>query len=232
MRKSYIAITFIMFLFFEMIPMMIPGVACAEYEPAGHRWTIGFENGVTLRRFLGKNWEVYLGGGPDDFKSEAESTSYRYPGDDSPELYSFYEETHKTESGFVHLGVGRQLIRENRFWLTAIVDFSYNWENHQTSNKRKYIWSDDIRVGETVGHRMVSTFSLGLRPAYDITSRIVVTAEFGFYFRTTTRTTDYRDDSFDGSQWTVNTERYANNSDSAGVYGIDRIYSLGLMFRF
>ena len=219
-------------LFFLLTITIMPAISLAEYEPAGHRWTIGYEGGITLRRFLGSKWEIYMGGGPDDFKSNRDDVSYRYPHEDGPTDSEKNYNSHKSESGFVNIGLGRKLVQENRFWLTAFINLSYNWDNYQDTNERDYDNSDRFRQTESVGHRMYTALSLGLRPSYDITSRIVLMADFKIYYQNLTWTEDYREDDFNGEEWEIYKYRRSGNSDNVRVTGINSISSIGFMFRF
>lgn len=223
MRRCFLSILFLL--------ILTPGLAIAEYEPPEHRWTIGYEDGITLRRFLGENWEVYLGGGPNDQIYEYESTIFQYPDDDIPTHYSDYEDINKSESGFVHLGVGRRLLSEKRFWLTAFINVNYNWNNYQTKYKRDYIESGEYRMQERVGHAMSTTVSLGLRPAFDITSRITLVVDFGIYFRHSTETWDETSQYYNNN-WSMETERVTKTNDTVRMFGYRDIESIGLLFRF
>ncbi len=229
MLKFFSAIFFLMI----VLTTLVPDMAHAEFEVPEHRWTLGYESGITLRRFLGENWEIYLGGGPDDSKSESDEFSTQNQGNEPPVPHSHRVEDNKTESGYIHIGVGRQVLREDRFWLTAFLGLHYRWENFQYKSQRTTFSTDRIQLQETIGHRMATTVSLGLRPAYDISSRVFLLVRFGIHFRSSTETKDTVSENFNGSQWTTESRRYSPKGDSVGLFGYSRLYSsIGFVFRF
>jgi hypothetical protein len=76
---------------------------------------------------------------------------------------------------------------------------------------------------------MVTTASLGIRPTFDLTSRISIMVALGIYFRHSIATSD---------RWVfaqdedAKTSRYSETSDTIGLFGYYGIESIGFMFRF
>jgi hypothetical protein len=114
-----------------LLTFCLPALALAQYEPPEYLWTIGYDNGVTVRRFLGDNWEVYLGGGPNDSRGNYLRETIRDSEDGIPVPYSDYSDDYKTEEGHVHLGAGHTLVRDGRLWLVGVLGINYRWSNFQ-----------------------------------------------------------------------------------------------------
>lgn len=210
----------------------LPSFALAEFEIPEHRWTIGYEyGGVGLRRFLGDRWEVALGGGPNDRRSDYYSENFEQTENDSVPEYTDGNDINKVESGFIWTSAGYRVLREDRFWLTATATFRYSWRNFQTAYFDVY-GVDDFSRREEVGHEMVSRLELGLRPAYDITSRVVLMLNFGIYFESSTRTVDnFSHRVYSPGDWRVSQSRDSGGTDRVGVFGASTINSISLIFR-
>jgi len=207
----------------------LPPTAEAEFQPSQRRWTVGYENGVTIRRFLGDNWEIFLGGGPNDSLGESHRTIYRDVVDEFSGMYSQNGEDTKVEEGYVFLGTGRTLIRDHRFWLAGTFSVKYRWSNYQTSQFLDNFYHESYQSSQITGHDMTTTAYLGFRPAYDITSRITMMLSMGIYFSHQTSTWD---------KWAVDEEypvykkRFSSNQDDTGLFGYYGIQSISFFFRF
>jgi len=207
----------------------LPTWAFAEFEPSDHRWTIGYENGITVRRFLGENWEIFFGGGPDDYKSENSNAVFRDT--DEGTLYSYSDDVgeSKREEGFAHLGIGRTLLRDGRFWLVGIFDVKYNWENFQSGSESENFVSENYSLSGKTGHRMITTSYLGLRPSLDITRRITLMVGLGIKYTHFTETSDRWSVDEDSNRRNNRDTRSSNNLD---VFGYGGIESVSFAFRF
>ncbi len=206
-----------------------PPPAKAEFHPSERRWTLGYESGVTLRRFFGENWEVYLGGGPNDSLGETHESASRNVDGEFIDQYSEREEETKVEEGHVFLGTGRTLLRDQRFWMAGTLSLKYRWRNYQTSNYSENFFYESNNSQQVIGHRMTTTVYLGIRPAYDITSRITLMLGMGVYFSHETETWDKWAKDEEGPQTKSRFSRDGNNTGLFGYYGIRYI---SFIYRF
>ena len=77
----------------------LPSLAFAEHEIPEHRWTIGCESyGVTLRRCLGDDREVYLGGSPDDYRGSSDLEEMQHTVGDKPDPYRSGQSSSQSDS--------------------------------------------------------------------------------------------------------------------------------------
>lgn len=209
-----------------VIVICLPSWASAEFAPSDHRWTVGYEDGVTLRRFLGESWEVFLGVGIYDYGSDRRSDAVQVSPEGVSEFYS--EGTRKTEheSNFAILGVGRSILRHNRFWLTGIFKVKFHKEWYKYANDENYA-SGSINSYYDINHTSTISTFLGLRPAYDLTSRITLVLEFGL---------NYEHYSSDGEDWDYYSQERLSQSDGSGdrveLVHSTSINSIRFLFRF
>ena len=178
---------------------LLPAPSQGESEPSPFRWTIGYESyrqytsGPILRRFLGNNWEVFLSGGPNDLRRSETTQGWDeyYQNDSLLVLDTDQKEgSDKREEGWVMVGGGRRIVSDGGFWLTAVLGVVYSWKNYQYSDYSEWTedtnpnspWSLKTRDEMRVGHSQNLVVILGLRPAYDVTSRITLAMYIGVSF--------------------------------------------------
>ncbi len=209
-----------------VVMICLPSWAMAEFVPSDHRWTVGYEDGITLRRFLGENWEVFLGVGIYDSGSENRSETIQVLPEGVSEFDS--EGTGKTdnESNFVILGVGRSILRHNRFWLTGIFKVKLQRGWYKYTKDENYISGSSNSYYDTSSTETISTF-LGLRPAYDLTSRITLVLEFGLNFEHYSRDAEDWNYIFQGRLTQSHT-----SEDQVDLVHATSINSIRFLFRF
>ncbi len=219
--------------FISIILVILLSCPCsAGTEKSDFRWTIGYENGITLRRYFGENWEVYIGGGPNDSKRDDNLVRYDYAEDGTSQLTNDDQDSDKTEEGYVYLGVGRKVLEADRFVMTGTLSVKYRWKNFQDRDHDEDLGRERIYIREKVGHSMTTAVYLGLRPSYDITPRIALALNFGIYYSHFTQTRDEWKDLYDYPNTSHETTRYSTRSDSIGVFKADSLYSMFFIFRF
>lgn len=221
-----------------------------------YRWTIGYERygdysdyGPVLRRFLGQHWEVFFSGGPDDRRfSESRQGWDEDISSDHPAEYESVmgNDSNKTESGWVMLGGGRRLLKEGGFWLTAVVGVEYSWTNYQDYDFSESeldplsssIWTTRTYENDLVGHRQEVSIYVGFRPAYDVTSRIILSLNFGLVFETAVGTHDLDRLEIryypDGSVYEIfrSHDRITFDKTSLDTFGYYGTSNLSFSFRF
>lgn len=213
--------------------LVFPALSVAEDAPPDYRWTIGYENGIVLRRFLGENWEVYLGGRPSIYSSNSEIQKLysqdNYWGDEDLNSTTNME----NNGAYIVFGVGRSLLREGRFWLVGLVDLQYYWDNTSWADFYEY---PDLAAGAergNIGHAWRTTLHLGVRPAFDISRRITIMVELGVAFYHSSSTRDEWCEDPDNIMWWDDSSQHTFNSrNDIDMYGYSGINSIRFMFRF
>ncbi len=220
-----------------ILVILLSSPCSAGTEKADFRWTIGYESvgydsGITLRRYFGENWEVYIGGGPNDSKRDETLLRYSFSDDGTSELTDDDHDSDKSEEGFVYLGVGRKVIDADRFVMTGTLGVKYRWRNFQDRDFNEDIERERIYIREYIGHNMTTEVYLGLRPSYDITPRIALALNFGIYYSHYTQTKDDWEDVYEFGHNSNKTTRTSANSSSIGIFNTHNLYSMLFMFRF
>jgi hypothetical protein len=212
-----------------------PAVGIAQVDPADHTWAFAYDStdGITLHRFIGRDWDVFAGGKPSNYKYNYHYLEYELQSDGTSVLVEDRTDQDTSYSGQVHLGVGRTFLSDDRFWMAGIAKVKYTWGEFEYLDFYYFPEEDGSATRGEVGHSHTIRGYLGLRPAYNITSRIVLMLEMGVYFSHYTTTSDTWVDDPDGvSWWHEESERRASSSDKVRLYGYDGIHSIRFMFAF
>lgn len=101
------------------------------------KWGLGWDNGLTLRRWVG-TWELGVAAGPDDWLDE--SATRRWDTDEPDSLQgreSNYDE-YRRESGFVRLQAGRRVANQGPLDLLAHANIQYRWRDQRSEYNRYY----------------------------------------------------------------------------------------------
>lgn len=153
--------------------VLLPPVVAAEEEAAEYNWSIGWVSGIELQRRLGDDWNVFLGAGPNDSRSE--ETTWEYwdeigapPSSNSPEPAD-----RRTESGWVALGAGRSILEDGPFQLQAFARGRYFW-SHGSNESIWYRTSGAFMKSHENGDLETYSLALGLRPVFRLHERVTV----------------------------------------------------------
>lgn len=103
------------------------GPATAAERP----WGLGWDEGLTLRRWLGDGWELSVAAGPDDYLDQAESRAWNQA--DAPQLQGMVQVPldEREEHGWVRLQVGRRLARDRTLGLVGFCGLTHEWIDRQ-----------------------------------------------------------------------------------------------------
>jgi len=223
------------FLIVLVFAFCFPIGANAEYESTDYRWGIeySYSDGIVLCRYLGPNWMVLLGGKPDNHVSTGNDVEYRDAQYEGSELTSITVNDYSDIGGQASLGIGRLILHDKRFALSGMMKTKYRWKNFESKDTTNYVSEERSRTRNEIGHSMTSSFYFGLRPSYELTSRISLIVELGVYFSHYTYTRDRMEDSTgDHDFWIDDSNRESNTNDAASLYGYSGINSVRFMFRF
>ena len=164
--------------------IFLPGIVHADpssgRDGADRTWGLGWDDGLTLRRWLG-DWELGLAAGPDDYLMKEEY--WAWDGIDPEQAQGRLELPldEREEHGWIRWRTGRLLVRQDKFAVTAFLGLTYEWIDHQ-----ERVLALDELVGD------YDTFELdrftdywileaGLRPSWMLTDRL--SCEFSFGLR-------------------------------------------------
>ncbi len=145
-------------------PVAAADISAPNY--ADRTWGFGWDNGLTLRRWLGQHWELALAAGPDDFLAKAEKQAW-LQSDPLLQHGALQVPTDvRQEQGWVRTQAGYLISRRQSLSLVAYAGLEYNWTDYQ---ERSLVL--DPLVGEydtweldRFTERWV--LSLGLRPSW------------------------------------------------------------------
>ena len=104
-------------------------VGAAERPVRG--WGVGWDDGLTVRRWLGSQWELALSAGPDDYLVKNETRAWNLA--DPPLQQGVLEvpEDHRQEQGWVRLQAGHLVVAREDLALVGYVGLLYNWIDYQ-----------------------------------------------------------------------------------------------------
>lgn len=111
-----------------MVLLTMPALA----EPrSAQTWGIGWDDGLTVRRWLGDSWELSVAAGPNDYlvKIESQTWNLRDPSQQHGTLE--VPEDHRQEEGWVRAQVGHLVTRRGDFALVGYSGLVYSWNDYQ-----------------------------------------------------------------------------------------------------
>jgi len=157
------------------------GVASAQ-ENVDRTWGLGWDNGLTVRTWLGGVWEVAVAAGPDDYLAKEETRSWFLNTPESQQGLLEVPLDIREEHGWVRLQVGRLIKKKGAFAATGYGGVVYEWIVHQD---RKLILDEmnaDYDTFELDRHTRRWILTLGIRPSWQPTSFLTVETAFGLNF--------------------------------------------------
>lgn len=192
--------------------IMVPGaVRATERSPRG--WGVGWEDGLTVRRWLGQHWELGLAAGPDDYLVKTETHAWLTA--DPATLRGALEVPvdQREEHGWVRGQVGYRVARRGDFSLVGYSGLVYSWIDHQerTLELDRLVGEYDSLERDRFTEHWI--LSLGLRPSWRPVDFMTVEFAMGlnFIWESWDQTTDV---------------------ESAGIPGRDRYVDSGHSRRF
>jgi len=171
------------------------GLPARAQERPAQQWGLGWDDGLTVRRWLGQDWELALAAGPDDylFKTESRAWVQTEPAIQHGALQ--VPEDHRQEQGWVRGQVGHLITRRTDLALVGYAGLVYNWIDFQERSLvlNPLVGDYDTWESDRFTERWVLT--LGLRPSWRPLDFLTVELAIGLNFiwesweRTTDRTT-------------------------------------------
>ena len=211
-----------------LLGLLLLGTTDVEAADRERKWGFGWDDGLTLRRWLG-DWELALSAGPNDYLSKTEERIW--DPSDPIDLQGALEvpADDRREEGWVRFQVGHLAATYDDFGLVVFSGLTYNWRDVQNSSTAldytglydSYDWSyfDNNWILE-----------LGLRPSWRPVEFLSIEMAYGLRFTWTDRT-ETKVQSLDGGLNVIRTER-ASDYRSFSDFGWSGLGSLKFLFWF
>jgi hypothetical protein len=155
---------------------------CQAQEPVDRKWGIGWDQGLTLRAWLGGRWEIALAAGPDDYLSKEETRSWFVSDPSSRQGVPEVPEDIREEHGWVRFQLGRLIKRHGDFAVAGYGGVVYEWIVHQERNLVLQDLGNGYDSFELDRNTERWVMTLGLRPSWQPTSFLTIETAFGLNF--------------------------------------------------
>jgi len=174
-----------------MLMSSAPTIA-ADDLPLRH-WGFGWDpgesgQGLTMRYRFTPVWDLSLAAGPNDYRSDGEARSWDDDDDILDDGATAWDDARR-EEGWVRLATGARIWRQDRFAVSAACGLTYRWSNGARQGRSYRSYSDEL--WDYYNTRAQDDFetwtvTLGLRPSWDVTTRMRIEFEAGLAFDRTT----------------------------------------------
>jgi len=151
-------------------------------EPRTRSWGAGWDDGLTVRRWLGGSWELAVAAGPDDYLHKDEVRSYllQLPVQQRGALEVPLDT--RQEQGWVRGQVGRKVAAAGTWTLVAFGGLTYNWIDYQERSLELDPLLGDYDSWELDRFTGRWILGWGLRPSWRVHERVTLEAAFGLEF--------------------------------------------------
>jgi len=152
---------------------------------AGHLaqgWGLGWEDGLTVRRWLGERWALGIAAGPDDYLVKVETQAWRAIDPVNVQGVLEVQVDNREEHGWVRGQVGYRFAQREDLSLVCYSGLVYNWIDYQgralnldTLSGEYDTWGLDRFTERWI-------LSLGVRPAWRPVDFLTVEFAMGLNF--------------------------------------------------
>ena len=191
-------------------------------------WGFGWDQGLTVRRWLGA-WELSLAAGPNDYLDKSEQRVFDPDAPDDLQGALEVPADDRREEGWVRLQAGYRVARYQSLAAVAFTGLVYNWEDSQYSHI--HLGQDGLYDAYDTGrftHRWA--LELGMRPAWRPVPFLSIETAFGLRFSWQTWS-ETEHQVYDSGLTSVRTERNGDFS-SFQDFGWDGLGSLQIVVWF
>ena len=156
--------------------------AAGAQEPVQRRWGVGWDDGLTLRGWLGGRYELALAAGPDDylFKDETRIWDSAYPSDLQGRLQ--VPQDQREEHGWVRVQAGRLVLHRRELSAVAFLGLTYEWIDHQELRLSLDDLEGTFDTYELDRFTHHWALSFGIRPAWQVMENLTIETAFGLRF--------------------------------------------------
>ncbi len=191
-----------------MLVTSVLAVPALGAERAPQAWGVGWDDGLTVRRWLGSQWELSVAAGPDDYLTQSETRQY-FLADPSLQHGTLQvPQDNRQEQGWVRVQVGHLITRRDDLALVGYTGLVYNWIDYQERSLVLDRLVGDFDTWELDRFTERWILSLGLRPSWRPADFLTIEMAVGL--------------NFIWESWDQVTER-----TYAGVTGADRTVDSG-----
>ncbi len=161
--------------------MVTADLALANERPS-QAWGVGWDDGLTVRRWLGGQWELSLSAGPDDYLTKSESRQW-FLSDPALQRGTLQVPAdNRQEQGWVRMQLGHLVSRRQDVALVAYSGLVYNWIDYQerSLDLNRLVGDFDTWELDRFTERWVLT--LGMRPSWRPTDFLTIELAMGLNF--------------------------------------------------
>ncbi len=172
-----------MLLFVAVLGQIVTGGEPAAAQTAVDRgWGVGWDDGLTVRRWLGGRWELALSAGPDDYLVKDEVRSWNI--DDPGSLQGMLEVPldHREEHGWVRFQAGRLIAGKRDLSLVGYAGVVYEWVDHQERSLQLDQMIGEYDTFELDRFTDTWVLAMGLRPSWQPAGYLTIEMSFGLNF--------------------------------------------------
>lgn len=161
--------------------MAIPCAAVGDTdEPRRRVWGFGWDDGLTVRRWLG-DWELSLAAGPDDYLRKSEQRTWDTEAPDEIQGALEVPDDDRREEGWVRLQAGYRVATYKTLAAVVYTGLVYNWEDSQYSyTSVDYEGLYHSYDADRFTHRWL--LELGFRPSWRPVEFLSIETAFGLRF--------------------------------------------------
>ncbi len=165
-----------------LVLILLTAQPVAATEPVEQVWGLGWDDGLTVRRWLGSRWELAVAAGPDDYLVKVETRQWLLSEPSAQHGALQVPEDHRREQGWVRGQVGYLLTRREQVALVAYSGLVYNWSDDQerTLVLDPLVGDYDTQEIDRFTERWVLT--LGLRPSWRPVDFLTIDMAMGLNF--------------------------------------------------
>lgn len=160
--------------------VLVAGAQAQQSAERERNWGLGWDDGLTVRRWLG-SWELSLAAGPDDYLVKEEF--WEWDSLDPEQVQGRLELPldEREEHGWVRLRGGYGVIEQGPLQVTAFTGVTYEWIDHQERALELDSLVGDYDTFELDRFTDYWILEAGLRPSWRLHQRL--TCEFSFGLR-------------------------------------------------
>jgi hypothetical protein len=173
--------------------VLLPAAAAAgagEPVPRELGWGFGWDDGLTLRRWVG-GWELGVAAGPEDWLRDEDSRQWDTAEADSLQGRDYRDDSYHRESGFVRLQAGRRLDRRGPLEFLVHANLQYRWRDERWEHVRYY--TDRIVEDSTDAWTETWSASAAARLAWRPLDTLSIETAFGLTYSWSEQERVYRD---------------------------------------
>ena len=162
--------------------VMVMVGSAAALDKVDRTWGVGWDNGLTIRTWLGGTWELAVAAGPDDYLNKVETRSWYLSTPEAQQGLLEVPEDIREEHGWVRFQVGRLIKTKDQFAVIGYGGIVYEWIVHQERSLTLHELNANYNTYELDRHTQRWILTLGFRPSWQPASFLTIETAFGLNF--------------------------------------------------